>query len=126
MLKIIIIALLLNIFLATAISQNVTINGATDSDVQEAFKFSNVVTSAIRDYINDALPTAAKPEGEQIFLTVQEGLQYCENLVNIPEDIWHYKYCSSALLRDGMAALASLQAKYRPYASSASRIKLFW
>ena len=95
-------------------------------EVQEALKFSNVVTSAIRDYINEALPSEAQAEGEQIFLTVQEGLQYCENLVTTPEDVWHYKYCSSALLRDGMAALASLQAKYRPYASSASRIKLFW
>lgn len=95
-------------------------------EIQEAFKFSNVVESAIEEYISEALPVEAKPEGEQILENVKEGLVNCESIVATPLDIWQYKVCCSSLLRDGMAALGALQAKYRPMTSGAARLGLFW
>ncbi|XP_065362780.1 uncharacterized protein LOC135956273 [Calliphora vicina] len=97
-----------------------------DAEIQEAFKFSNVVSLAIEEYIREALPLEAKPEGEKVLQNVKEGLTTCESFVQTTLDIWQYKVCSSSLLRDGMAALGALQAKYRPYTSGASRMGLFW
>ncbi|KAM7360670.1 uncharacterized protein ACRADG_006835 [Cochliomyia hominivorax] len=102
------------------------LTSVVDLEIQEAFKFSNVVTSAIEDYIQEALPPEAKAEGDKILEHVREGLENCESFVQTPLDIWQYKICSSSLLRDGMAALGALQAKYRPLTSGATRKALFW
>ncbi|KAI8130695.1 hypothetical protein FF38_02737 [Lucilia cuprina] len=131
MFKFVTCCLIINALLAPfALSQNnnvaTDVTTVIDVEIQEAFKFSNVVSSSIEEYIREALPSEARLEGEKILQDVKEGLITCESFVHTPLDIWQYKVCSSSLLRDGMAALGALQAKYRPFTSGASRIGLFW
>lgn len=95
-------------------------------ELQEAFKFSNIVSSTLQDYIYNALPPDAKAEGNKILQNAEEGLRNCESYGQTSRNIEEYKTCSSSLLRDGMANLGALQAKYRPYSSGAARMGSFW
>ncbi|XP_011290651.2 uncharacterized protein LOC105261523 [Musca domestica] len=98
-----------------------------DPEIQEALQFSQSIVNTAQSYIQYDLPIEARPEGEVILAQVKQGLAKCEALVDSVLNIWEYKQCASILLRDAMAALSSLQGKYRPYlASSASRPSLFW
>ncbi|XP_073820478.1 uncharacterized protein [Musca autumnalis] len=98
-----------------------------DPEIQEALQFSQSILNTAQSYIQYDLPIEARPEGEVILAQVKQGLTKCENLIESAVNIWEYKQCASILLRDAMAALSSLQGKYRPYAvSSAARPSLFW
>uniref|UniRef100_A0A1A9W5T4 Pectinesterase inhibitor domain-containing protein n=1 Tax=Glossina brevipalpis TaxID=37001 RepID=A0A1A9W5T4_9MUSC len=107
---------------------NITTNPGNIT-IEEALEYSKVTIEIIEDFINDDLAAVAKSEGYEILENVRDGLNFCESELKTTEDIWSYKICTNALLRNGLAALAALQNQYSskpPTTSGAGRMKLFW
>uniref|UniRef100_A0A1A9ZGD1 Uncharacterized protein n=1 Tax=Glossina pallidipes TaxID=7398 RepID=A0A1A9ZGD1_GLOPL len=117
----------------TATNKLVTINNFTQNTgnvtIEEALEYSKVTIEIIEDFINDDLVAAARSEGFEILQNVRDGLSFCESELKTVEDIWSYKICTNALLRNGLAALAELQSLYHSKPSTTSgagKMKLFW
>uniref|UniRef100_A0A1I8Q940 Uncharacterized protein n=1 Tax=Stomoxys calcitrans TaxID=35570 RepID=A0A1I8Q940_STOCA len=106
-----------------AMLELVNVSSPADADIQDAKQFSESILIAIRQYILYELPPEANEEAEVILAQIKRGLNNCESLLQAAVNIWEYKQCASALRRDAMTALATLQYKYQPNAaSSATRI----